>query len=208
MGVLRRMFGNPTKSAEEDRPGPADIIAAVAGAVSKTFSYDQFNQLFKDEVMERGWTTDDALGVWYSLGNLLVAVAAFQKFDDPLTARRFVNAVRLELVKRWDPPDGALRRLSLVTQESERDAFEAFVSVSGGTELFKFFRQYTNRIRGESVPFSKRSSFEDGGRPVDVLIPMLMSDSFVQIGIATKKLLSEIPAGQTLAYMKDGKMTE
>jgi len=203
MGILKKFFGKSStdeKQGEVSRPTSEIVSELVAKHIAETFSYTRFSEMFVQEQLQAGWSQNDALAVWYSLGNLALVNAAWHEYgDSPPKVNLVLDLVRPKLLKYWDMPQQTLDNLLSVVEESEAEAFKSFNACSNGIELHIFFSRYVSRILGAPVPFSKRSTLEDllmgfenkGDNPIK---NAALSRLFVNACSQTKQYLKNIPA--------------
>jgi hypothetical protein len=138
-----------------------EVAQLVAAEIGEGFSLRFLTELFEDATLSEGWTTRDALPVWYSLGNLALVVAVWTTYDDTTKATRIISRCRSLLQKHWNMSEDVFEKLRAVIAETEASAFASFVRCKDGKDLMRFFARYGSRICGAPVPFSERSSFED-----------------------------------------------
>jgi hypothetical protein len=167
-GIIQQPAGAYRTIKWEERPtAPAantltrEMAQADAEGIGSTWSSSEFMRLFREQNLSEGWTWGDALAVWYSLGHLELAVAAWQACKDESEVFRIINLCRPMLVKQWKVPSDILAKLRGVVNETEESAFASFTSCSDGIGLSRFFSRYVSRILGAPVPFSERSISED-----------------------------------------------
>lgn len=167
----------------------------IAKQIAEAFSSAEFARWFGGQALSTGWTHNDALAAWYSLGNLALVIAAWQVFNrEPKMAIRTVDLVRSELLKQWKMPDQVSAKLRAACAETEEDALKSFAACENGLELHNFFSRYVSRILGAPTPFSNRSSFEDDlmgieNRGTDPIQNAALSGVFVDLLTTIKKLL-------------------
>ena len=138
-----------------------EVAQLVAAEIGEGFSIRFLTELFNDATLSEGWTMNDALPVWYSLGNLALVIAAWTTYDDTTKATRIISRCRSLLQKHWNMSEDVFEKLRAVIAETEASAFASFVRCKDGKDLMRFFARYVSRICGAPVPFSERSSFED-----------------------------------------------
>lgn len=138
-----------------------EMARLVAAEIGDGFSLRFLKELFKDATLSEGWTINDALPVWYSLGNLALVIAVWTTHDDAAKATPIISRCRSLLQKHWNMSDDVFEKLRAVIAETEASAFASFVRCKDGKDLMLFFSRYVSRICGAPVPFSERSLFED-----------------------------------------------
>lgn len=173
---------------------PGGVSDVVAGLIAHSFSFTQFTELFKDQKLAEEWTSDDALTVWYSMGNLVLVIATWQTYRDKATIFSILDRTRSTLKTKWGISETQFEKLRAFINETEGEAVTSFVSCKSGDDLFRFFSRYTDRIIGLAVPFSA-STFEVQlmGKQShhDPLLPMKVSDLFIKcVGIVKETLES------------------
>lgn len=175
-----------------------EIVDAIATAISETFSASRFTDQFENEALSQGWTLRDALSVWYSLGHLVLVVAAWTAFNDKTRVFRILDECRPLLLKHWNLSGEMAEMLRKVVNETEAEAFKSFTSCKNGTDLSVFFSRFVSRILGAPVPFSGRSSFEDEMMGIkyqchNPILHVTVCKFFIGICVPTKELLEKVP---------------
>jgi len=173
-----------------------DVAQAIAESIAETFSSARFTNLFKDQTLSEAWTVGDALTVWYSLGHLVLVVAAWRAYNDKSTVFQILDHCRPLLLKHWNVSEDVCDKLRTVVNETEAAAFAAFTGCKDGDDLLRFFSRYVSGILGAPVPFSDRSRFEDElmgikYRGIDPILNATVCNLFVGVCIATKELLEK-----------------
>jgi hypothetical protein len=138
-----------------------EMARLVASEIGEGFSSRFLTELFKDATLSEGWTLNDALPVWYSLGNLALLIAVWTTYNDAAKATPIISRCRSLLQKHWKMSEDVFEKLRAVIAETEASAFASFVRCKDGKDLMLFFHRYVSRICGAPVPFSERSMFED-----------------------------------------------
>ena len=179
--------GTPTNNAAD----------AVAQLIASTFSYAYFENCFDGIALPDGWSKDDALGVWYSLGNLALVVAAWSNHKgDSARAIEVIGSVRSDLLNRWNMSSTSSNRLLAFANRTEAESFRAFHSCTNGAQLASFFGRYVSNILGSPVALTSHSSFEDELQGIvfaecDPILVAALADRFVETVASAKNLLRE-----------------
>jgi CheY-like chemotaxis protein len=169
---------------------------SIVRLVGQTFSSTNFFELFGDQTLSDGWTLDDALAVWYSLGYLSLIVAVSKTFDSQDHAMLIIDTCQPLLLKQWKMSASILEKFRTVTQETEEPAFHAFTSCETELGLMRFFSSYANRILGAKLPFdgSTADMIAMGFKPktFDAALPAPICHLFVTTTVAVKELLQKL----------------
>ncbi len=146
--------------AEADLDRFSEAIALVIGS---SFSTDTFRDLFGEREMAEGWTWNDAVAAWYSLGHFALVIAAWSVYANNARTAPVLDCCRPKLLEHWNlSPNGAISaKLKKIVNEIDSEAFASYVRCKDGTLLHRFFARYVSRILGAPVPFSERNVSED-----------------------------------------------
>ncbi len=195
MGLLRKLFGTGLGPAART---PEAAAEQVANAVGAAFSLAHFVQLFSGAQAAEGWTADDALAAWYSLGNLALVVSTWTVYNDRARAPRIIARARAVLQRRWELTDDLFGRMRAAIDETEASALRAFMSCKEGADLSRFFARYVSRILGAPVPFSQRTVFEDEMAGIiymgdDPILHAAVCRTFVDVCSSAREVLERTP---------------
>jgi hypothetical protein len=205
MALLDKLFGRPKAPAKKSSQFPAqanarepqNVVQEVARRIAQVFSSTQYLHFFGDKTFSAGWTYNDALAVWFSLGNLALVIAVWQEQKTGVEfANRAIDLVRAELLKQWRMPDLVFAKLQAALAETEEQAFKAFTTCTTGIELELFFSRYVSWILGYPVPFSGVSRFEDEvmgirNQGTDIFQNAALSEVFVSLLVEIKQYLAK-----------------
>jgi hypothetical protein len=150
------MSVDPEVTVDELKDAARTALAElIAFKITTTFSLTRFTELFRDETLSEGWTLDDALAVWYSVGHVAMVIAALDetsKIPDDISP--IIQLCKRKMLKHWGMPDTIFKKLRSVVDDLENAAVNSFISCSEADDLERFASQYTSRIKGSRVPFS------------------------------------------------------
>lgn len=189
MSYLGRMPPSQTSTSIPD---------LVAEIVVDTFSFASFEKYFGTYPLPDAWSRDDALGVWYSLGSLSLAVAVWSVFNsDPAKSHACIDSFRNKLLKRWNMSGTSLDRLFTFSNQTEAVAFKAIHSCDTGARLASFFQRYASNVVGMPVPISYQPPFDDqlaGVRfaKLDPISIASLSDEFFATCRASRELIAKV----------------
>lgn len=200
MGFFRKRFGISDQSSTTARMAlPLSTVAAViALRIAQGISHDKFYEMFGEVDYAPGWSANDALAVWYSLGNLALVNVVWSRYgSSPERANKLIDLVRPQLLGLWNTSEATRDRLLLVVQETEEQALRSFNVCTNGSELGTFFSRYASRIVGSPVSFSSRSNLEEilmgtenvGTNPIK---NTALSMIFIETCVAINKYLEDI----------------
>jgi hypothetical protein len=181
---------NPIIGEEEVRQ-----IGKIVEKIAVAFSAEQFTRLFKHEQLCEGWTVDDALAVWYSLGHVAFVVAIWQSYKDRNKAYDMIDGCRYGLEMRWRLSDSLAKKVRAVVNETQGAAVKGFGNCKSGSDLSLFFHRYVSRILGAPIPFDGNSEIADmlSGlryRGNDPVLIATVCDLFVKVRTSVKQELS------------------
>lgn len=131
-------------------------LARRAGEiVADTFSAENFNGLFGEKSLAANWTSDDALGVWYSLGRFcfLVSIGSIEGFQKH-EMNHIIETGQASLMSVWKMPEPVLRRFEQFNGDSLASVFSTYTSLSSPESYRTFFSFFVSEILGTEVTFS------------------------------------------------------
>jgi hypothetical protein len=147
---------------------PEHVAEMAAERIGAVFSAAHFAELFGEETFPAGWSLSDALGVWYSLGNLALVIAVWSVSDwDQRKRFRIIDHGRLALIKQCGISGSTRDRLMTFINETEGSAIASYKrwvdSYRNKSEKYSpiFFTRYVSCILGNPVEFSQREYLED-----------------------------------------------
>jgi Flp pilus assembly protein TadD len=181
---------------QNSRNSPEEVAETAAIRVAEVFSSARFTDIFKEDTLAGGWTFDDALAVWYSLGHLALVIAAWQACKEEKRVFRITNRCRSVLVRQWSMSENVLAKLRGTVNETEAAAVASFTTCKNGADLLLFFSRYVSTILGAPVPFSDRSMFDDQMMGIkylgaDPVLHATVCDLFVGACTSAKQLFEE-----------------
>jgi hypothetical protein len=172
---------------------PAQLADSVATDIANNLSPRLFADLFGSVPLAGGWSMDDALAYWCSLGNLALVIATGNTFQNRDRAARVIDLSREALLREWRLSLEVVDKLQAVVNETQATCVKAYVSCRNSLDLHQFFTVYANRIAGWSVPFGT-STFEwelSGGKlgTSDPVQLAALGRVFVETCISAQSLL-------------------
>ncbi len=162
-----------------------EVARLVAAEIGEGFSLRFLTELFKNATLSEGWTLNDALPVWYSLGNLALVIAVWTTFDDNTKATRIISRCRSLLQTHWNMSETVFEKLRTIVAETEASGFASFVRCKDGKNLMLFFARYVSRICGAPVPFTERSLFEDHLAGIKYANDIILDAAVCQLFVGT-----------------------
>lgn len=179
---VMRLDGNERASR---RAG--EIVAGI-------FSAETFHNLFSDKTLAENWTTDDALGVWHSLGRFcfLIAIGStgLRKHDVDFV----IEAGQVSMMNLWKMSEPVLFSFERFNGDRLASVFAAYVSLTSPEMYGTFFRFCVSEILGNHVSFTPEEVSATGleqilkGRVVDLdpLLSTKVSSAFTQLQSGTR----------------------
>lgn len=176
---------------------PEYVAEKIAENIGAVFSSARFTELFGDYTLPERWSLGDALGVWYSLGNLALVIAAW-RFRDQTKAFRIIDHGRSVLLKQWGISGKTRDRFISFVNEAEGSAVKSYIKCKTGKDLELFFDRYISCILGKPVEFSERALLEDILQGIhygqgDTILTATVCDLFVNTCNASLESLKNAP---------------
>jgi hypothetical protein len=164
------------------------VAEDVAGVIAETFGSGQFTSLFNEQTLADRWTLGEAMAVWYSLGNLVLFVAASTAYQDQARVIQLYDRCKPLLLRRWQMSDKSYERFRSVIETRGSEDIQSFKGCNSGNDLFLFFGRYVNRILGRpEILETGKGTFVNSCDPI---ICMVICKMFVDICSDMKNFLS------------------
>lgn len=185
---VRRIDGNERLAR---RAG--EIVAGI-------FSAETFQSLFGEKPLAANWTSDDALGVWHSLGRFcflisIGSITGFQKHEVDFV----IEAGQASMMSVWKMPKPVLFNFERFNGDRLASVFATYTSLSTAEMYSTFFRFFVSEILGNHVSFTPEDVSASGleqilkGQLVD-LDPFLstkVSSAFTNLQVQIRDYVSK-----------------
>jgi hypothetical protein len=123
--------------------------------VAGIFSAETFHSLFNDKHLAANWTSDDALGVWHSLGRFcfLISIGSIQGFRKH-EVDFVIDAGQASMINAWKMPKPVLFSFERFNGDRLASVFAAYTSLTSAEMYSTFFRFFVSEILGNHVSFT------------------------------------------------------
>lgn len=166
-------------------------LARRAGEiVAGIFSAETFHSLFAQKPLAANWTSDDALGVWHSLGRFcflisIGSIKGLQKYE----VNFVIESGQASMMNAWRMPKPVLYSFERFNGEKLASVFATYTSLSSAEMYSTFFRFFVSEILGNHVSFTPEDVSASGleqilkGQLVDLdpFLPAKVSSAFTQL---------------------------
>jgi hypothetical protein len=158
--------------------------------VAGVFSGETFHSLFDDKPLVANWTSDDALGVWHSLGRFcflisIGSITGFQKHE----VNFVIDAGQVSMMNVWKMPKPVMFSFERFNGDRLASVFATYTSLSSAEMHSTFFRFFVSEILGNRISFTPEDVSASGleqilkGQLVDFdpLLSTKVSSAFTQL---------------------------
>jgi hypothetical protein len=136
--------------------------------VTNCFSAETFDLAFSQKPLAANWTFEDALAIWYCLGQFCFLVAVESVFGLPeADGLRVVDLGQKELMKSWNMSEPTFKRFWCFNESKLSSMFSLYQSLTDGEMFRRFFALVVSEITGHDVSFS--ADVFSGGLLVQIL---------------------------------------
>lgn len=176
-------------------------LARKAGEiVAGIFSADTFQTLFGDKPLAANWTSDDALGVWHSLGRFcflisIGTITGFLKHE----VNFVIDAGQASMMNVWKMPKPVLFSFEQFNGDRLAPVFAAYTLLSSAEMYNTFFSFFVSEILGNHVSFTPEDV--SAGRleqilqgqlvGIDPFLSTKVSSAFTQLQMGTRDYVSK-----------------
>jgi len=158
--------------------------------VAGIFSAETFHGLFNDRPLAANWTSDDALGVWHSLGRFcfLISIGSIQGFQKH-EVDFVIDAGQASMMNVWKMPKPVLSSFERFNGDRLASVFDTYTSLSSAEMYSTFFRFFVSEILGNPVSFTSDDVSASYGVQMlkgqvidmDPFLPNKVSSAFMQL---------------------------
>jgi hypothetical protein len=148
--------------------GNDGLVKIMAKMVTNCFSAETFDLAFSQKPLAANWTFEDALAIWYCLGQFCFLVAVESVFGLPeADGLRVVDLGQKELMKSWNMSEPTFKRFWCFNESKLSSMFSLYQSLTDGEMFRRFFALVVSEITGHDVSFS--ADVFSGGLLVQIL---------------------------------------
>jgi hypothetical protein len=123
--------------------------------VAGIFSAETFQSLFGDKPLAAKWTSDDAVGVWHSLGRFcflisIGSITGFRKHEVDFV----IEAGQASMMSAWKMPKPVLDSFEQFNGDRLAPVFAVYTMLSNAEMYSTFFSFFVSEILGNHVSFT------------------------------------------------------
>lgn len=158
--------------------------------VARTFAADTFQSLFGDKPLAANWTSDNALGVWHSLGRFcflisIGSITGFLKHEVDFA----IEAGQASMMSVWKMPKPVLSSFERFNGDRLASVFATYTSLTTAEMYNTFFSFFVSEILGNHVSFTPEDVSASGLEQilkgqladVDAFLSTKVSSAFTQL---------------------------
>lgn len=131
-------------------------VARRAGQiVAEGFDAENFNKAFAQMPLAPNWTSDDALGVWYSLGRFcfLISIGSIQGFEEH-EIDNIIESGQASMMNTWRMSKDVRDRFERFNDDRLASVFSTYTSLSSPEAFRAFFTFFVSEILGTEASFT------------------------------------------------------
>lgn len=165
--------------------GPEITGKGIGNIISVHFSRTRFQELFDDQSLAEGWTTSDALAVWYSLGHFCFLTIWGSVTIEPLNVPTAMDAGFKQLLLQWKMPEAVHQKFMEFNRLHIKEIMTAYQAADDAAKFRQFFVNFVERIVGSAVHFASASLLETVLRGTVIVAPNLLLPTQVSTEFVT-----------------------